>query len=144
MVLLHSLQLPLIGGLLIGSAALLLYAASGRIAGISGIAYAALWGARSERWWRLVFLLGLIGGGWLAVQGGIAVPASVWPETSKAKALLIVAGFLVGFGTQLGNGCTSGHGICGLARMSARSMAAVAVFMVFGVIAASLLRPLWL
>ena len=143
MVSIHTLQLPFIGGLLIGSAALLLYAASGRIAGISGITYAALWGERAQRGWRLVFLVSLVTGGWLAVQGGIALPTSLWPETNKARILLIVAGLLVGLGTQLGNGCTSGHGICGLARLSARSLAAVVVFMVFGVVAANLLRPLW-
>lgn len=143
MVFTDTILFPLVGGLLIGSAALLLYAASGRIAGISGIFYAALWGEHSQRWWRLAFLFGLVAGGWLAAQGGIALPPSGLPQGIKDKALLVVAGLLVGAGTQLGNGCTSGHGICGLARLSARSMVAVTVFMTFGVIAASLLRPLW-
>ena len=143
MVSIQSLQLPFFGGLLIGLAALLLYAALGRIAGISGIAYSALWGEQSQRGWRWLFLLGLVAGGWLALLGGIALPAAQWPEGLAGKVLLVGAGLLVGFGTQLGSGCTSGHGICGLARLSPRSLVAVLVFMAFGVLAANLLRPLW-
>ncbi len=143
MVSIQSLQNPLIGGLLIGAAALLLYAMAGRIAGISGIAYGAVWGESVQRPWRWLFLLGLVAGGWLAVQGGVALPAAAWPAGPGDKWLLIAAGLLVGVGTQIGNGCTSGHGICGLARLSWRSLAAVATFMAFGMLAASLLRPLW-
>lgn len=143
MVSIQSLQLPFAGGLLIGLAALLLYAALGRIAGISGIAYGALWGERAERGWRWLFLLGLVAGGWLAVRAGMALPVVEWPESLGSKLLLVCAGLLVGVGTQLGSGCTSGHGICGLARLSRRSLLAVLTFMAVGMLAATLLRPLW-
>lgn len=118
------------GGLMIGFAALLLYASSGRIAGISGIGYGLLW--RSDRRWRAVFLAALVGGG-LLVGGFDYDRAGVdtrWP-------LLVLAGLLVGAGTQAGNGCTSGHGVCGLARLSLRSLVAVAVFMTTGMLVAT-------
>jgi uncharacterized protein len=130
----------LAGGLLIGVAALLLYAALGRIAGISGIGYDALWSRDSERHWRLLFLGGLIGGGWLAGRAGQRLPDP--GLGAGAGALAIGAGLLVGIGTRLGNGCTSGHGVCGLARLSPRSAASVAVFMAVGMAVATLLRPL--
>lgn len=143
MVSIQSLQLPFAGGLLIGLAALLLYAAPGRIAGISGIAYGALWGERAQRGWRWLFLLGLVGGGWLVVRAGMALPVVEWPRSLGSKALLVFAGLLVGIGTQLGNGCTSGHGICGLARLSPRSLFAVLIFMAVSMLTATLLRPFW-
>lgn len=124
----------LLGGALIGLAATLLYALLGRIAGISGIVNAVL-EQRSERGWRLAFLLGLI------------VAATAWfayvdapPRTHFPLGWLIAAGALVGFGTRLGNGCTSGHGICGLARLSKRSLVAVAVFMGTAFVTVYLLR----
>ena len=134
-----ELAISFIGGLMIGSAALLFYAAEGRIAGISGILGGVMWERRNERLWRLAFIVALIGGGWLAtvlLDKGDAHLAS--PHT----ALLIVSGLLVGFGTRLGNGCTSGHGVCGLARLSPRSLASVMVFMGIGMLSATLLRPL--
>lgn len=130
--------LPLAGGALIGSAALLMYAAWGRIAGISGITYGLLWAA-DDRAWRLQFLAGLVAGGWLAaalIPQGVAAP-------SAATALsMLGAGLLVGIGTRLGNGCTSGHGVCGIARFSPRSLAATAVFMAAGMALATTLRVL--
>jgi uncharacterized membrane protein YedE/YeeE len=112
----------LLGGALIGLAATLLYATLGRIAGISGIFTSAI-EQRTERGWRVAFLLGLVGaaGVWFALAG--VVPRSGFPQP-----WLIAAGLLVGFGTRLGSGCTSGHGICGLARLSKRSLVAVLVF----------------
>lgn len=135
-----SLAPALAGGALIGLSAALLYGLLGRIAGISGIAYGALWGERTERPWRLAFLAGLVGGGWLALL--TAGKPALAPQPTPAW-LLIAAGLLVGAGTRLGGGCTSGHGICGVARLSPRSIVAVLTFMFVGMAAASLLRP-WL
>lgn len=118
------------GGLLIGLSATLLLLLIGRIAGISGIVHEALARPLSEHGWRLAFVAGLVTGAaaWfaLAPAAGIEVPAA---RESMPVAWLLVAGFLVGFGTRIGAGCTSGHGICGLARFSRRSLAAVVVFM---------------
>jgi uncharacterized membrane protein YedE/YeeE len=114
-----------LGGVLIGCSAVLLLWSIGRIAGISGIASGALEGARGDRAWRVAFLVGMMLAGALALQ---YVPAPPRAQTGPA-ALLIVAGFLVGFGTRIGNGCTSGHGVCGLGRFSRRSLAAVIKFM---------------
>ena len=116
------------GGVLIGLASWLLLAGLGRVAGISGIAASALSPAPkdspADRAWRWIFLLGL-------VLGGAA--ASTWlqpaAQATRPIALLLLAGLLVGLGTVLGSGCTSGHGVCGLGRRSARSLVATLVFM---------------
>jgi uncharacterized membrane protein YedE/YeeE len=124
----------LIGGALIGLAATLLYAMLGRIAGVSGIVTAAV-EHKSERGWRIGFLFGLIlaAGLWLAASG-------IAPRAGFPLPWLIAAGLLVGFGTRLGGGCTSGHGICGLSRLSRRSLVAVVVFMGFGALTVYVLR----
>lgn len=128
-----------VGGLLIGLAAVSLYAALGRIAGISGILFGAL--RRDGGAWRWTFLLGLLAGAWAMAQ---AWPAqAVVSRPSPGTGWLIVAGLLVGWGTRLGNGCTSGHGVCGLGRLSVRSLVAVLAFMLLGVLTASLFRH-WL
>lgn len=136
-----------LGGALIGLAATLLLLANGRIAGISGILGGALPrlggreapGAGGEPPWRLAFLAGLPLGTLLtaALGGGLAPIAlqAGWP-------LLILAGLLVGFGTRLGQGCTSGHGVCGLARGSRRSLAATATFMAVAVATVAVTRHL--
>ena len=113
----------LVGGALIGLAATLLYATLGRIAGISGILNSTI-EQRGERGWRLAFLIGMIAtaAAWFAIAG-------VAPRSGFPLPWLIGAGLLVGIGTRLGSGCTSGHGICGLARLSKRSLIAVLVFM---------------
>ena len=116
-----------VGGLLIGSSAALLWIAKGRIAGISGIV-AGLGALRpGDIAWRAAFLVGLMAAPLLygAVGGGLPEPGN-----AASPALLIAAGLLVGFGTRLGSGCTSGHGVCGLARLSPRSLAATGLFMV--------------
>lgn len=120
--------LSLAGGALIGSAALLLLLVNGRIAGISGI----LAGALQERaQWRWVFLLGLGLGAWLAFSFKLApVPDFA---TLPAWPWVALAGLLVGIGTRLGNGCTSGHGICGMGRLSLRSVVATLTFMGAGI-----------
>ena len=119
----------LIGGALIGLAATALYVATGRTAGISGIAgglvRAGFQGGGNDRTWRLLFLGGLVLG---AALTGLAAGAPAL-RIEAGWATLVVGGLLVGYGTQLGSGCTSGHGVCGIARFSPRSMAATAVFM---------------
>ena len=124
----------LLGGALIGLAATVLYVGNGRIAGIGGILNHAL-ERRDERGWRIAFLAGLIAAAaaWFAFSGDVA-------RSSFPLPWLIAAGLLVGFGTRLGNGCTSGHGICGLARLSKRSLAAVLTFMGSGVATVYVLR----
>ena len=115
----------LAGGVLIGLAAAALLALRGRIAGISGILGGALLPSEGGRGWRIAFLIGLPLGAGLAWTAGAETPLL----TESRPALLLGAGLLVGFGTQLGSGCTSGHGVCGLARGSIRSLVATGVFM---------------
>ncbi|WEF32550.1 YeeE/YedE family protein [Pseudoduganella chitinolytica] len=128
----------LAGGLLIGAAAALLILLNGRIAGISGIVGGLLRAPRADRRWRLAFLAGLL----LAAPlwRGVAPLPGVHPVAGGAAVLL--AGLLVGFGTRLGAGCTSGHGVCGLARLSPRSLAATATFMLAGAVIVFVLRHL--
>jgi uncharacterized membrane protein YedE/YeeE len=129
----------LIGGALIGIAASLLLLLNGRIAGISGI-LGGIFGASggAERFWRLAFVIGLICGAaiYSLAAGGLAV------QLPDSNLTLVIAGLLVGFGTRLGSGCTSGHGICGLARLSPRSLAATVTFMIFGILTVYLVRHL--
>jgi hypothetical protein len=129
-----------IGGLLIGLAAAVLLLVNGRIAGISGILGQALWpSARESRGWRLAFLAGLpLGAGLVSLAtGGLTTQIAASPLT------LVVAGVLVGFGTQLGSGCTSGHGVCGIGRGSPRSISATLFFMVAGAACVFALRHLF-
>jgi hypothetical protein len=127
----------LLGGMLIGLASAGLLLADGRIAGISGILGRSLFPAPGDLRWRIAFLAGLPIGAWLT--------ARVSPGTSEfaitGNTLLLVAGgLLVGFGTQLGSGCTSGHGVCGLARGSRRSLVATATFMASAAITVFVVR----
>jgi uncharacterized membrane protein YedE/YeeE len=117
----------LAGGALIGLAAAMLFLLNGRIAGISGI-LGGLLAARGDRAWRLFFLAGLLLAP-LAWRAFDALPALV---VDAGYAELVVAGLLVGIGTRYAGGCTSGHGVCGLSRLSPRSLAATAVFMAAG------------
>jgi uncharacterized membrane protein YedE/YeeE len=115
-----------IGGALIGLSAVLLMLLSGRIAGISGIFGSLIAAGTTDRGWRLAFIAGLI----LApLSGSLAGYALTEPPMPTSWAVIVVAGLLVGFGSRLGGGCTSGHGICGVARLSPRSAVATAVFM---------------
>jgi len=119
----------ILGGSAIGLATTLLLLSNGRVAGISGILGQGLWPSAGEaRGWRLAFLVGLPLGAALveALRGPLVV------DIEASPAMLVAAGLLVGFGTRLGNGCTSGHGICGISRGSPRSLAATATFMLFG------------
>jgi len=114
---------PLIGGALIGLTASILLLTLGRIAGVSGIIGSALTRPNRDAFWRYGFLAGLIGIGSLMLSHrGAGTSMHFGP------AILLAAGLLVGFGTRLGNGCTSGHGVCGLSRLSPRSVVATAVF----------------
>lgn len=124
----HPLVLASIGGVIIGISAFILLWFNGRIAGISGI-LEGVFDRTSERGWRLAFLAGmLIGGGIL-----LALNPELFGQAERRSPLAIAAaGLLVGFGTRLGSGCTSGHGICGMPRMSVRSLVAVVTFMVTG------------
>ena len=118
----------LIGGLLIGLAAALLLLLNGRLSGMSGIVGGMLTPKSSEVGWRLVFVAGLLLGAFIYMLAtGGAIPVRV----QASVPVLVAAGLLVGFGTRLGSGCTSGHGLCGIARLSRRSIVASAVF--FGV-----------
>jgi uncharacterized protein len=118
----------LIGGLLIGSASALLLLLNGRISGISGIVGGLLAPKAADAGWRVVFVAGLLLGAfvYMLATGG-AIPVRI----EASLPVLVAAGLLVGFGTRLGSGCTSGHGLCGVARLSRRSIVATSVF--FGV-----------
>lgn len=129
----------LIGGLLIGAAAVLLLALNGRIAGIAGIFNGALAARAGDTAWRLAFLTGLLTGGGAYWH---FTPHAFEPRLGFPLTLLLGGGFLVGFGTRLGGGCTSGHGVCGLGRRSVRSLAATATFVASGVATTYALRHL--
>ena len=115
----------LIGGLLIGASAALFLVLNGRIAGISGILGGLIPPERGEVGWRLAFMAGMFIAPLIYVASGEELPAI---ELDASLPLLVVAGLIVGFGTRLGAGCTSGHGVCGIGRGSPRSLAATAVF----------------
>jgi len=132
---LHPYLTAGIGGILIGLASWLQWWGLGRIAGISGITSETLSSPTHPDTWRWAFLAGLILGGCLLGQG-LEVPTL----STRPLYLLIPAGLLVGFGTVWGSGCTSGHGVCGLGRLSVRSLVAVGVFMATGMLVVTLMR----
>ena len=147
-----SLQ-GLFGGVLIGLSATWLMATLGRIAGISGIIGTLITARpRGDSAWRLTFLLGLIsgplllmlfGGGLGNVAGvGVDVTGEVIGAPAGGVALMLIAGLLVGVGTGLGSGCTSGHGVCGLSRLSPRSLAATLTFLVAAIVTVYVMRHL--
>ena len=125
----------LAGGVLIGVSAIMLILLTGRVAGISGILGGLLKPQMNETLWRLTFVLGMVAAPWLYLN----VAGSFEFESPRGTVALIVAGLLVGYGTRLGSGCTSGHGVCGLSRLSLRSLAATGVFMAIGFLVASVL-----
>ena len=127
----------LIGGLLIGSSAVLLLWLNGRIAGVTGMLTGLLVKPSNSPLWRLLFLLGLVGG--CALYGLFA--AEPTPQRQGfSPLLLIAAGLLTGYGTAQANGCTSGHGVCGLARLSLRSLVATATFLGLAIATTFVLR----
>ncbi|PSW18154.1 hypothetical protein C9I98_17370 [Photobacterium sanctipauli] len=121
----------LLGGMLLGVSAVLLLLMSGRIAGISGIVSGLLQPKSGETSWRGLFVIGMVASGAAAPLIGFSLP-----EALPVSSLLWVslAGLLVGFGSKLGNGCTSGHGICGMGRFSTRSIIATCTFMVVAMV----------
>lgn len=133
-----------IGGLLIGLSAAILWLGNGRIAGISGI-FGQLLPPGQTVVWRLVFLVALVAGTFLAAgllpqlgnRPASLVPAPVW-FAGGTTLWVAISGVLTGFGTKIGNGCTSGHGVCGLARLSTRSLVAVGVFFVVAIFTVTL------
>ena len=128
------------GGILIGLSATIMLLFNGRLTGISGI-ISKLFTSRSNQWpWRVAFLAGLIIG---ALSFFSLAPEMIPSRTDFPTSLLILAGFLVGFGTKLGSGCTSGHGICGIARLSPRSIIATLVFMFSGGVTVFIIRHIF-
>lgn len=125
----HPWLLALIGGTVIGGASALLMSSHGRICGISGIVGASIERANVASW-RIAFIVGLALAGVLAI---FIAPASV-AGSPRSLLMVAIAGLLVGIGTRLGGGCTSGHGVCGLGRLSSRSLAAVMTFIATGAI----------
>lgn len=130
----------LAGGVLIGLSASLLLWLNGRVAGVSGILNGVLFPASGEVAWRVAFLAGLVVAAGLYIT---LVPGAPMPRADFPRAGLVVAGLLVGFGTRMANGCTSGHGVCGLGRLSLRSLVAVLTFMATAMVTTFLARHAW-
>jgi len=126
-----------IGGALIGLSAALLMLSTGRIAGISGIVGGLIGWNVPDRNWRIAFIVGLI----LApLSGSLVGYAVAEPQMPASWTVIVIAGLLVGFGTRLGGGCTSGHGVCGVARLSPRSLVATTVFMAVAIVVVAITR----
>ena len=133
----NTYLLPLTGGILLGLSAIWLLLTLGRVAGISGIAWGSI--AGPDRGWRWLFVVGLILGG-LLTHTVIGQPL---PDESTAPTWLIaISGLLVGIGTRMGGGCTSGHGVCGLGRRSPRSVTATLTFMTLGIVTVFVMQNL--
>lgn len=125
------------GGALIGLAAALLMLLTGRIAGVTGIVGGLLRADTSDRLWRIAFVAGLIAAPLIAALFGAPLPR---PAMNRSLVVVAVAGLLVGFGTRMGNGCTSGHGVCGFARLSTRSIVATFIFMTAAIATVAIAR----
>lgn len=134
----HPYLLSLIGGVLIGVSASAMLGGLGKIAGISGIFMGAFTRPDAQNSWRYAFLAGLLGGG--AVFLALNPELLTYDLAGFSAAQAVIAGLLVGFGTRLGSGCTSGHGVCGLARLSKRSFVATTTFMAFGILTVAVRR----
>ncbi len=137
----HEWISALLGGVIIGIAVSLMLFLNGRVTGISGIINGAIAPAKGDTSWRVLFVVGLLLGG-LTLK---ALSPAVFSSGLKTETwTTVVAGLLVGFGTILGSGCTSGHGVCGISRMSPRSVVATVVFIAAGVIAVAIFKKLGL
>lgn len=128
----------LVGGILIGLASLIAFAVTGKIPGISGVFGRLFAPQTNDRPWRLIFLVGLILGAGIAFA--VSSHAAEFQTAGRSLAFFAVAGILVGLGTRIGGGCTSGHGVCGVGRGSADSIVATSTFIVFGMLTVWLLR----
>ncbi|MEZ4220520.1 MAG: YeeE/YedE thiosulfate transporter family protein [Polyangiaceae bacterium] len=137
---LSSLLLSLVGGALIGLSATMLLHWYGRIAGISGILGGVLRMTKRDTAWRLYFLGGLALAG---VVGAVVAPSAFAVDVNRSVGAVILAGLLVGFGTRLGSGCTSGHGVCGITRFSPRSIVATVTFITAGAVTVVCVRQLF-
>jgi uncharacterized protein len=126
-----------VGGALIGLAAVLLMLLNGRIAGVTGVFAGLIDPISTDRGWRATFVAGLILAPLSATLVGYTIPI---PQMPASLLTIVVAGLLVGFGTRLSNGCTSGHGVCGIARLSPRSITATAIFMGAAIVVVALTR----
>ncbi|WP_413560642.1 YeeE/YedE family protein [Bdellovibrio sp. HCB209] len=133
----EGVLMSLAGGGIIGIATALFLAFNGRVTGISGIVNGLLTRTHADYRWRLFFVIGMVlGGVFLATRH----PELFHSDLKRNSAVIMIAGLLVGFGTVMGSGCTSGHGICGIARMSPRSIVATISFMLAGILMANFVR----
>ncbi len=132
-----SIAFSLLGGALIGFAVTLMLLFNGRVTGISGIVSASMAKPSQESAWRYFFLGGLILGGFIMT---LSRPELFINQSNRSLPLVTIAGLLVGYGTVLGSGCTSGHGVCGISRLSARSIIATLTFMFFGFLSVQILN----
>jgi len=132
---------PIVGGILIGLAASILFHFKGRIAGISGIVSGLIDPNKSgDKKWRLLFIFGILFGALVTMQ---LMPERRSVEIDGSLITMVLAGFLVGIGTRLGGGCTSGHGVCGMARMSTRSFVASVIFVSAAMLFVAISRHLY-
>ncbi len=129
----------LVGGVLIGISVSLMLLWNGRVTGISGIINGIITPQKGDTQWRILFVLGLLLGGFVI---GLQKPDAFTNQVESSDWTLVVAGLLVGFGTILGSGCTSGHGVCGISRMSPRSLIATISFMLAGILAVVLFKAI--
>ena len=127
----------LAGGALIGLAVSLFLLLSGRVAGISGVIAGLLSPKPGDVAWRVAFIAGLL---FVGAVAALAAPELVTASSARGPVAMAVAGLIVGYGTRLGNGCTSGHGVCGISRLSVRSMVATATFISTGIITVTIIR----
>lgn len=134
---LNEIFYPLIGGGLIGIAVTTMLLFNGRVTGISGIIASSLAKPTRDGLWRWMFIGGLIAGG-ILIQ--VLQPNLFANVSDRSPAVILIAGLLVGYGTVMGSGCTSGHGICGMSRFSVRSMLATLTFMLFGFLTVQVVR----
>lgn len=132
--------LSLAGGALIGTSVSIMLLLNGRVTGISGIINGALSPAKGDTAWRFLFLFGLLLGGTVVK---LVDPSAFSSEIESQIWLVALAGLLVGFGTVMGSGCTSGHGVCGVSRLSIRSIVATLVFMLAGIASVALIRKVF-
>jgi len=135
-----EILMPLTGGILIGIAASMMLLFNGKVAGVSGIFGGMLFQQGKERAWQLSFIAGLIAGGIL-----LYIINAEFFENSSGRGLLTatIAGLLVGIGTRVGGGCTSGHGVCGIGRLSGRSLVATVTFMFAGMVIVALVQSFY-